>query len=118
MKRTSTLINEIYSKINESKITSHIYSDETWQGVDDIANIVSSYCKAISFLDNRNLCSWLSVEGTGYKTNKEGQTWKEYIVHIEDNDNEIITGTIVCSGAGTVDYPLSKYDVCITLWQV
>ena len=116
MTRTHTIINKIYQLTHS--LTSKIYSDESWEGVNSIINTIKEVVEFYNRKDDRNLEVVISVENGGYKTSKDGlNQWKEYNISIEENDNSIIAGVITCHAAGTVEYPFSKYDITIQLWK-
>ena len=117
MYRTSTIINRIYNSVHESNVTSCMYHDEAWQGVSILKSIVDETLSQVGLLDSRLFDSYLHVEGTGYRTNNDGQQWKEYVLEIWEGKKHLITGIITCSQAGTVENPWSAYDINLIMFD-
>lgn len=102
------IINLIYK--NTQKITSRMYSDEFWQGV-------NFACEAIenTIANNGELNVW--VENGGYwKQLGEFPNYKEYKIRINMNSGIEINGSIKCHSAGTIEDTFKYYDITITLW--
>lgn len=116
MKRTKTVIDLLYKAYNH--VNKAFYSDESWEGVNRVNTALLTVLNSLNLTEDRKFECWLSCEDGGYKTNKDGQIWKEYLVHIEENDNEIISGTITCSPCGTVNDTWSSYDITLILSNV
>lgn len=101
------IFNKIYK--NTQKLTSKLYSDTYWKGVDDIR-------KAIASIDDITDINIYPVNG-GYKTSKDGTSqWKEYNVELSTKEGVTIGGTLSCHAAGSVEYPFDKYDMSLVLW--
>lgn len=107
-------INKIY-KVTKP-YTSHLYSDETWKGVDDITNAI----KSLGFE-----CE-LTIKDGGYRNSLGGHTmfangndvsyWKEYNISITTDTGVMVNGTINCHAAGTVENPFERYDMSLVLY--
>lgn len=101
------IFNQIYKKTQ--KLTSKLYSDDYWKGVDDIRNAIAS-------IDDITDVNIYPVNG-GYKTSKDGTSqWKEYEVELSTKENVTIGGTLSCHAAGSVKDPFDKYDMTLVMW--
>ena len=101
-------IHKIY-KINHSKI----YHDEGWQGVHDLVSEIEDLGAEVNIKPTNS-----SLYKNGYPTNgsMNAKSYDIEIKFINALDKEIvINGYIICSGCGTVEDPLSAYDVVMTL---
>lgn len=100
-----TMMNRIY-KVTQN-LTSHLYSDEHWQGIDDMYDAIASVG-----VNNINIYP----DNGGYRTSNDGLSqWKQYNVEIE-YDGVIINGELNCHAAGTVEDPFSRYDMTLVMW--
>jgi hypothetical protein len=95
-----TIKNHVLGAI--SLLTGKLYRDEDWRGVWNLVGVIESLGYEV---ECGTVCG-------GYRTNREGQTWKEYELTIKRNDVEV-RGTLVCSAAGTVSNPFGAYDICL-----
>ena len=102
-----TIKNRIYSKINKLGLTSHIYHDDYWQGVNAIMSAINSVDGVIE--------SYCSTNNGGYRQNSDGVQWKEYLVTIDTEQGEI-KGGLNAHAAGVAEDPFSRYDVTLVLW--
>ena len=102
-----TIKNRIYSKINKLGLTSHIYHDNYWQGVNAIMSAINSVDGVIE--------SYYSTNNGGYRQNSDGVQWKEYLVTIDTEQGEI-KGGLNAHAAGIAEDPFSRYDVTLVLW--
>lgn len=102
-----TIKNRIYSKINKLGLTSHIYHDDYWQGVNAIMSAINSVDGVIE--------SYCSTNNGGYRQNSDGVQWKEYLVTIDTEQGEI-KGGLNAHAAGIAEDPFSRYDVTLVLW--
>lgn len=103
----SSFKNRIYRIIEKSKITTHIYHDDTWDAVKDLINLIRRIDGVIDV-------NYGTVNG-GYKENSEGTKWKEYEVEIE-TVNGTISGNLKAHAAGSVEDPFDGYDITLVLW--
>ena len=102
-----TIKNRIYSKINKLGLTSHIYHDDYWLGVNEIMNAINSVDGVIE--------SYYSTNNGGYRQNSDGVQWKEYLVTIDTEQGEI-KGVLNAHASGIAEDPFSRYDVTLVLW--
>ena len=102
-----TIKNRIYSKINKLGLTSHIYHDDYWQGVNAIMSAINSVDGVIE--------SYYSTNKGGYRQNSDGVQWKEYLVTIDTEQGEI-KGVLNAHAYGIAEDPFSRYDVTLVLW--
>ena len=102
-----TIKNRIYSKINKLGLTSHIYHDNYWLGVNEIMNAINSVDGVIE--------SYYSTNNGGYRQNSDGVQWKEYLVTIDTEQGEI-KGVLNAHASGIAEDPFSRYDVTLVLW--
>lgn len=101
-------IHKIY-KINHSKI----YHDEGWQGVHDLVAGIEDLGAEVNIKPTNS-----SLYNNGYPTNgsMNAKSYDIEITFVNALNKEItINGHIICSGCGTVEDPLSAYDVVMTL---
>ena len=102
-------INRIYKAIIQEKITSHLYSDEHWEGVDNAFNVIENVINSEGENDIR-------VENGGYwKRAGEFPNYKEYKFTITLNNGIVINGSLKCHSAGTLENPFGSYDITITM---
>ena len=101
-------INRIYKATKQ--ITSRIYSDEYWKGVEDAFNAIEN---VINSEGENNI----RVENGGYwKRAGEFPNYKEYKFTIILNNGIEINGSLKCHSAGTLENPFDSYDITITMW--
>lgn len=109
-------VNKIVKRISKlcQNVTSKKYTDEYWQGVSDVRNIISSVIEDANRVEDDLVYDYyMNVEGTGYNKNKDGQEWKEYKIHLLKNGVEEYVGTLTCMPAGTVEDKWSSYDMAV-----
>jgi len=105
----ASLKRKIYKII--TPITQRIYSDESWQGV-------SRVWKAFDELglDWNMTDAYYGTEKYDKTMPPKSKTWKFEINFInERNRQNIIYGTLTAHGSGTVDDPLSSYDITVNM---
>lgn len=121
--------NAIYDKLDSTKVTGHLYRDESWEGV----KLVTKYVKdALDELNSKRNDGYqyevsIAPDNGGYKKSNDGMSqWKQYKVelykvHKEFNTDEeypepFMIGTLNCHAAGTVQDPFAAYDMsfCIS----
>ena len=87
-----------------SPLTSHLYHDDDWSGVRSIeAALAEEGCE---------VTTWCN--GTGYRSNREGQQWKEYLMEIQCGSYHF-DAILNCHFAGTMENPYAKYDMSFIL---
>ena len=60
--------------------------------------------------------NYYCIDG-GYRQSKDGMSqWKEYLINIEFNEEDIIKGYINCCACGTISDPFSVYDMVFVNW--
>lgn len=104
-KQESKIVNALYELI--SSCTSHLYFDDSWKGKNEIVNILGKYGEVD-----------VKVEDGGYRSNKDGQQWKEWMVHLKlvnDFDKTFeFDFMITAHQAGSVNDPWDAYDMTMT----
>jgi predicted nucleic-acid-binding Zn-ribbon protein len=106
--RLKTLIYKETKKCTYNKL----YKDEHWEGINCIWDIF-----------NKLNLNW-QLQKSEYKHAKDSNNMmpssKEWVFEIMWDDNKgkfkKIGGVVTAAGAGTVDDPLSRYDVTLVLW--
>lgn len=87
-----------------SPLTSHLYTDEDWSGVRSIeAALAEEGCE---------VCT--RVENGGYRSNNDGQIWKEYLMDIQCG-SYTFSAILCCNFSGTMENPYAKYDMSFIL---
>lgn len=94
--------NQLYRVI--SPLTSHLYSDDDWSGVRSIESALEE--------EGCDVTTW--CEGTGYRSNRDGQQWKEYKMEVKCGSYQF-DAILNCHFAGTLDNPYARYDMCFIL---
>lgn len=98
------LMNVVYK--TTAPLTSRLYKDDHWQGVDDIRNALAEL----------NIETNIYPIDGGYRQNKTGDAfWKEYQVEIQYG-GVIIQGILNCHAAGSIEDPFDRYDMTLQLW--
>jgi len=87
-----------------SRHTKGIFSDQSWEAVNKVWKIL-----------NAAAIDWHSV-GSEYQKNDRGvpirKEWKFEVEFLNNNGKQTtLYGTLIASGAGSVDSPLEKYDI-------
>lgn len=103
------IVRAIYSGVQKSGISSHIYSDSDWAKVFELRDIATEAARSVDSFANITI---IDVETT--------KTCKRYSVEIEDGYDGTLYGggVIVASFAGSVERPYERYDVCATWWGI
>ena len=113
-------INQIYRIVKKYGIDSKLYSDETWQAVDDYCKAIGSLGCEVEVKPCANISNSDSMMSDGgycdYDPSDNMPRSKQYAIKIEFEDGMRIGGYIKCMAAGTVNQPFSRYDTCIVLW--
>ena len=104
-----TLIRRIYKALEP--VTKGIFRDESWQAISSIRNILDSMG-----LD-WNITDAYYGNGRYDKTlPSESKTWKFEIDFTNQRGRpDKIYGNIIASGMGSVQEPLEKYDIIVTM---
>lgn len=113
MTTRTKLKNLIYK--TTTKLTSRLYHDDSWEGVEMIKNEI----KKVIEENGGGYYPIIYVNNGGYRTSSDGiSKWKEYYVDIFSNnsDNPVIQGTLNCHAAGTVEDPFKSYDMSLVLY--
>ena len=84
--------------------TPGFYSDENWEGINKIWTAL-----------NEAGLNW-TITGSKYKSNEQsvpiGKTWTIEIYFTNNKRREtVLSGTVTAAGSGTVNDPLSRYDI-------
>lgn len=121
--------NAIYDKLDSTKVTGHLYRDESWEGVKLVIKDVKD---ALEELNSKRTDGYqyevsIAADNGGYRKSNDGMSqWKQYKVelykvHKEFNTDEeypepFMIGTLNCHAAGTVQDPFAAYDMsfCIS----
>ena len=115
MTSRTKLKNEIYRTTFD--ITSKRYSDDHWQGVEDIRQAI---VQAMNNLGADEYDFYIHVkQGTGgYRTSDDGMNyWKEYriVIFKSSSMKEALIGHLNCHAAGTYDEPFKYYDMSLSI---
>ena len=109
-KSAKARINRIYKKVNEYGIDSRLYSDDTWQAVDDYKKVLESLGWEVE----------VSVKGGGYCDYDQSDGMPRSKVYnltlTNEDDGMVLEGYCKMMAAGTVEDPFSRYDTCIIIW--
>lgn len=102
-KTKQAIKNQIYRTIQS--LTSKIYRDEDWSNVFHLVDRIKEEGVEVSCFPNG--CG-------GYRSNNEGQQWKEYKVEMQCNGFQF-DGLLICAFCGTVENPYSAYDMSLVI---
>lgn len=103
-----SFINKIHKYTQ--KATSKIYSDESWQGVDMVLDLVEQAIGNDGEME-------VTVKNGGYwKRLGEFPNYKQYDIHIMLDNGIEINGVLKCHAAGTIEDTFKNYDITINLW--
>lgn len=121
--------NAIYDKLDSTKVTGHLYRDESWEGVKLVTKCVKDALDELNSKRNDAYQYEVSIapDNGGYMKSNDGMSqWKQYKVELfkvpkdYNTDDEypkpFIIGTLNCHAAGTVKDPFDAYDMsfCIS----
>lgn len=115
-RRLRPIISGIYDVIADA--TAHRYSDEAWEGVYALTNIIANKLEKLGEVYGHVFDLDVHPVNGGYRRNTSGDVWKEYVVDISDETEEkVIAGVITCSPCGTVADIWKSYDMSVVLWR-
>lgn len=121
--------NTIYDKLDSTKVTGHLYRDNSWEGVKLVSKDVNDALEELNSKLNNGYRYEASItaDNGGYRKSNDGMSqWKQYKVEIYKVKKELSTddeypepfmiGTLNCHAAGTVKDPFDAYDMsfCIS----
>jgi len=103
--RAKTLLGKIFGKYSKG-----LFSDDNWRPVHQIFKALEN--EGIDYvLTSAEYGTSSGGRGIGVKM-PDNKTWKFEIPFRNDRGKEtVLYGIIIASGAGSIDDPLSKYDV-------
>ncbi len=110
------LINHIYTKLQKSRVTSGIYSDNDWRHVTIVFNEIDKILENI--FAKRNERYGLAYGETRYEgvIGELGHRKVYEFSIMNDDEKEVIGGQLICSFCGTMSDPMGSYDVTVILW--
>ena len=121
--------NAIYDKLDSTKVTGHLYRDESWEGVKLVIKDVKD---ALDELNSKRNDGYqykvsISADNGGYRKSSDGMSqWKQYKVELykvnkdfntdEEYPKPFMIGTLNCHAAGSIKDPFDAYDMtfCIS----
>lgn len=121
--------NAIYDKLDSTKVTGHLYRDESWEGVKLVRKDVNDALEELNskLKDGYRYEMSIAADNGGYRKSNDGMSqWKQYKVEIfkvkkelaedEEYPKPFMIGTLNCHAAGTVKDPFDAYDMsfCIS----
>lgn len=121
--------NAIYNKLDSTKVTGHLYRDESWEGVKLVRKDVNDALEELNSKrnDGYRYEASIAADNGGYRKSNDGMSqWKQYKVEIykvkkelsadEEYPEPFMIGTLNCHAAGTVKDPFDAYDMsfCIS----
>lgn len=121
--------NAIYDKLDSTKVTGHLYRDESWEGVKLVRKDVNDALEELNskLKDGYRYEMSIAADNGGYRKSNDGMSqWKQYKVEIfkvkkelakdEEYPKPFMIGTLNCHAAGTVQDPFDAYDMsfCIS----
>ena len=111
-----SLINRIYDDLHKSRVTSHIYSDNDWR---NLRNVASEIIHTLSVIKENGKGTYVFDYG---ETRYEGVIGElghckvyEFTITDADADKEIIHGKMICSFCGPMSDPMGAYDVTVLM---
>ena len=121
--------NAIYDKLDSTKVTGHLYRDESWEGVKLVTKYVKDALEELNSKRNDGYQYEVSIapDNGGYRKSNDGMSqWKQYKVELykvhkdfnidEEYPEPFMIGTLNCHAAGTIKDPFAAYDMtfCIS----
>lgn len=111
-----SLINKIYTDLNKSRVTSHIYTDTDWRY---LRNVVAEIINTLTVLEKNGKGLYVFDYG---ETRYEGTIGElghrkvyEFIITDVNADKEIIHGELICAFCGPMSDPMKSYDVTVLM---
>lgn len=102
-----SIINKIYSSLNKSRLTSHIYRDTDWRGLNNVRDNIIDVAHSLDCVYQYIGSHYAGVIGeVGHRKVYDFEVTK---------DNTQIHGKMICSFCGTQDDPMGAYDVTVIL---
>ena len=121
--------NAIYNKLDSTKVTGHLYRDESWEGVRLVTKDVKDALEELNSKRSDGYQYEVSIapDNGGYRKSNDGMSqWKQYKVELykvhkdfnadEEYPEPFMIGTLNCHAAGTIKDPFAAYDMtfCIS----
>lgn len=121
--------NAIYDKLDITKVTGHLYRDESWEGVRLVTKDVKDALEELNSKRSDGYQYEVSIapDNGGYRKSNDGMSqWKQYKVELykvrkdfntdEEYPEPFMIGTLNCHAAGTIKDPFAAYDMtfCIS----
>ena len=121
--------NAIYNKLDSTKVTGHLYRDESWEGVRLVTKDVKDALEELNSKRSDGYQYEVSIapDNGGYRKSNDGMSqWKQYKVELyrvhedfnadEDYPEPCMIGTLNCHTAGSIKDPFDAYDMtfCIS----
>lgn len=107
-KSKQSAIKYIHNKFYKSKIGKGFYRDDSWQGIRKVWKLFDSMDIDWDIMDSK------------YEKEDNIPVRKRWTIEIRFMDNKgkqkKIGGTVVASGAGSVEDPLDRYDILAYFW--
>ena len=111
-----SLINRIYNDLSKSRVTSHIYTDNDWH---NLRNVASEIIHTLSVIEEKGKGHYVFDYGETRYDGILGELGHrkvyEFIITDADTANEIIHGQMICSFCGTMSNPMGAYDVTVLM---
>ena len=111
-----SLINRIYTDLHKSRVTSHIYTDNDWR---NLRNVASEIIHTLEVLKEKGKGQYVFDYG---ETRYEGTLGElghrkvyDFTITDAEIDKEIIKGEMICSFCGPVSDPMKSYDVTVIM---
>ena len=121
--------NAIYNKLDSTKVTGHLYRDESWEGVRLVTKDVKDALEELNSKRSDGYQYEVSIapDNGGYRKSNDGMSqWKQYKVELykvhkdfnadEEYPEPFMIGTLNCHAAGTIKDPFAADDMsfCIS----
>ncbi len=98
-------INKIYAAAEP--LTKGIKRDNNWENVYQLFDTIKAAVPEVQFT--------VGAKDGGYGTNRDGGKFKTYTIEGTTPEGFPINGSLVCSFCGTVEDPMSAYDMSLIL---